>query len=217
MSGEEPESILIENERDSLHILPLEILPLQTPGLKRARMIKNAGLDSVIELFQDASAGSGQLDVRDLPNEFDWDDGNNHPDMVILRKVANLPSYDVYSLRVALRQLARERLVALDQRVLLEALSYQKLPREGLVLHALAVLLRLRLLLPRDAAADLGTARRVALLPDRGGVRPALDQGPPVGRVLELLLSLKIFPGRRLEAALACSPEAAGALEAAHV
>ncbi|MBO6519106.1 MAG: hypothetical protein JJ900_13825 [Rhodospirillales bacterium] len=105
MNGDEPRSILIENERDSLHILPLEILALQTPGLRRARMIKNAALNSVIELFQDASAGSGQLDVRDLPNEFDWDEGNNHPDMIILRKVAALPSYDVYSLRVALRQL----------------------------------------------------------------------------------------------------------------
>jgi len=105
MSGDAPESILIQNDRDSLHVLPLEILPLQTPGLKRARMIKNAGLTSVIELFQDANAGSGQLDVRDLPNEFDWEDANNHPDMVILRKAAALPSYDVFSLRVALRQL----------------------------------------------------------------------------------------------------------------
>ena len=105
MSADEPESILIQNERDAMHILPLEILPLQTPGLKHARMIKNASLDSVIELFRDPSAGSGQLDVRDLPNEFDWDDAINHPDMVILRKVATLPSYDVYSLRVALRQL----------------------------------------------------------------------------------------------------------------
>lgn len=104
MSGDEAESILIKNERDAMHILPLEILPLQTPGLKRARMIKNAQLDSVIELFKDASAGSGQLDVRDLPNEFDWDDANNHPDMIILRKAAALPSYDVFSLRVALRQ-----------------------------------------------------------------------------------------------------------------
>ncbi len=103
MSEDEPESILIQNERDSMHILPLEILPLQTPGLKRARMIKNAGLESAIELFKGASAGSGLLDVRDLPNEFDWDDGNNHPDMIILRKAAALPSYDVFSLRVALR------------------------------------------------------------------------------------------------------------------
>lgn len=105
MNGDGPESILIENERDSLHILPLEILPLQTPGLKRARMIKNAGLNSVIELFQDSFAGSGQLNVGDLPTEFDWDEGNSHPDMIILRKVAAMPSYDVYSLRVALRQL----------------------------------------------------------------------------------------------------------------
>lgn len=105
MNGDDQDSILIENERDSLHILPLDILPLETPGLKRARMIKNANLDSVIELFRDANAGSGQLNVMDLPNEFDWDAGHNHPDMILLRKAAALPSYDVYSLRVALRQL----------------------------------------------------------------------------------------------------------------
>ena len=40
------------------------------------------------------------------------------------------------------------------QRMEDEALAHQELPREGLVLHALPVLLRLRLLLPRDAAAD---------------------------------------------------------------
>jgi len=104
MQEDSQSSILIENERDALHILPLDMLPIKTPGLKRARMIKNSHLTSVVELFRDASAGSGQLDVRDLPNEFDWEDGNNHPDLVMLRRIAAMPSYDVYSLRVALRE-----------------------------------------------------------------------------------------------------------------
>lgn len=105
MDDTDVKSILIENERDSLHILPLEILPVQTPGLKRARMIKNARLISVVELFHDQEAGSGQLDVKDLPNEFDWPDASSHPDMVLMRQVAALPSYDVFSLRIALRKL----------------------------------------------------------------------------------------------------------------
>ena len=45
---------------DSLHTLPLEIMPVKTPGLKKALLIKNARLESVIELFNDSSAGSGQ-------------------------------------------------------------------------------------------------------------------------------------------------------------
>lgn len=92
-------------DRDSLHILPLDILPLHAPGLKRARMIKNAQLVSVIELFHGARTGSGQLDVDGVAREFDWPDRSPQPDMAMLRKVAALPSYDVYSLRISLRGL----------------------------------------------------------------------------------------------------------------
>lgn len=92
-------------DRDSMHILPLCILPVQTPGLKRARLIKNARLQSVIEMFEDAKTGSGQIEVRDLPQQFGLGDNNSHPDMVMLRKLAALPSYDIYSLRVTLRAL----------------------------------------------------------------------------------------------------------------
>ena len=105
MQEDDRSSVLIQNERDSLHILPLDMLPIKTPGLKHARMIKNAHLNSVVELFKDAHTGSGQLHVQDLPNEFDWEDGNNHPDLVLLRRVAAMSSYDVYSLRVALRDI----------------------------------------------------------------------------------------------------------------
>ncbi len=91
-------------DRDSLYILPLSIIPLETPSLRRARMIKNVRLDSVVELFEDKKAGSGQIEVEDLPHEFNWREVPLHPDLVVMRKLALLPSFDVYSLRVLLRQ-----------------------------------------------------------------------------------------------------------------
>ena len=87
-----------DTDRDSLHILPLEILPLETPSLNRARLIKNVRPKSVIELFKDADTGSGQIDIEDLPHQFNWDMSDPPDDMVMLRKVGMLPSYDVYSL-----------------------------------------------------------------------------------------------------------------------
>jgi hypothetical protein len=60
-------SEISDNDRDSLHILPLNILPLDTPSLNRAKLIKNVRLDSVIEMFTDEDTGSGQIDIEDLP------------------------------------------------------------------------------------------------------------------------------------------------------
>ncbi len=91
-------------DRDSLYILPLSIVPAKTPPLKRARLIKNARLESVAELFEGADIGSGQLAIDDLPAEFRWPDIPIHPDLVLLRKLALLPSFDVYSLRILLRE-----------------------------------------------------------------------------------------------------------------
>ena len=91
-------------DRDSLYILPLSIIPLDTPSLRRARLIKNVRLDSIVELFEDKKAGSGQIEVEDLPHEFGWRDVPLHPDLLVMRKLAMLPSFDVYSLRVLLRQ-----------------------------------------------------------------------------------------------------------------
>jgi hypothetical protein len=92
-------------DRDSLHILPLAIIPLKTPGLRRARLIKNARLDTVIELFVDRQTGSGQMAVEAVAREFSWPEDKPHEDLIILRKLAPLPSYDVYSLRIQLRDL----------------------------------------------------------------------------------------------------------------
>lgn len=93
----------LEIDTDSLHILPLSIMPIETPTLKRAKMIKNVRLDTVVEIFEDASAGSGQMMVEDLAQEFNWPADQVHPDLALLRKLALLPSYDVYSLRILVR------------------------------------------------------------------------------------------------------------------
>ncbi len=98
----EPEKIETEDfDRDSLHILPLSIIPLETSALKRARLIKNVRLKSAVELFSGISTGSGQLDLKGVGKEFEL--VKSHPDMVVLHKLAELNSYDVYSLRILLR------------------------------------------------------------------------------------------------------------------
>jgi len=52
-----------------------------------------------------AKGYAGELNVRCLSSEFDCDEGNNHPDFVLMRRISAMPSYDVYSLRVALREI----------------------------------------------------------------------------------------------------------------
>ncbi len=93
-------------DRDSLHTLPLRILPLDTTGLRRARLIKNVRLDSVVELFTDANAGSGQMEIEDLVTEFQWDVSKPPQDLLMIRNLGQLPSYDVYSLRIKLREMS---------------------------------------------------------------------------------------------------------------
>lgn len=90
-------------DRDSLHILPLSIVPIETPPLKKARLIRNVRLRSIIEFFGDEDTGSGQVEIEDLGGEFGWPEIPPHPDLVLLRKLGDIPSYDVFSLRILLR------------------------------------------------------------------------------------------------------------------
>ena len=92
-------------DQDALHILPLEILPVETPGLKRARLIKNVRLDSVVELFREADTGSGQVHPSKLAPVFNWSTEETHQDETLVSIVSNLHSYDVYTLRIQLRKL----------------------------------------------------------------------------------------------------------------
>jgi hypothetical protein len=97
------EAARIEHDRDQLHILPLGDLPLATPRLRNARLIKNVRLETVIELFQDGQTGSGQIEVDAFAREAAWDMNDPPTDLVLLHRLEALPSFDVYSLRIQLR------------------------------------------------------------------------------------------------------------------
>lgn len=101
---EQADSTVRDVDRDSLYTLPLAMIPLETPSLRRARLIKNVQLESVLEMFTDEVTGSGQWPIDCLNHVFDWPDSTVHPDFETIRKLALLPSFDVYSLRILLRQ-----------------------------------------------------------------------------------------------------------------
>ena len=67
-------------------------------------MVKNARLESVIELFSGEGMGSGQIGVHDVAREFEWSNGGEEKDVSTLHKLAELPSFDIYSLRISLRE-----------------------------------------------------------------------------------------------------------------
>ena len=91
-------------EKDSLYILPLSMLPLVTKGLRKARLIKNARMEGMVELFSGEATGSGQIPPHDLVLVFHFDE-RNAKDLEIIKQIADLPSYDIFSLRIELRKL----------------------------------------------------------------------------------------------------------------
>lgn len=93
-----------DTSRDALHILPLAMLPMNTPGLKRAKLIKNARLETVVEVFHDRQAGSGQVNAEHLGSLFPSHRKELRLDMVQIGKLTKLNSFDVYTLRKELRR-----------------------------------------------------------------------------------------------------------------
>jgi hypothetical protein len=91
-------------DNDSLYVMPLRVLPIESPSIQRARLIKDSHLDSAIELFFTREGGSGQLYLSELDEEMFGDDPKKRDnDLHILENVTKLHSFDVYSLRICLR------------------------------------------------------------------------------------------------------------------
>lgn len=90
---------------DALDVLPLGIMPLQTKSLRKARLVKTMRLDAVVELYGGRNGAAGLIDIDRLGGLFSWEDARKHPDLELIRQLSDLPSYDVYSLRIALRNL----------------------------------------------------------------------------------------------------------------
>ena len=68
-------------------MLPLNIIPFELPGLKCPRLIKNVRLDTVIELFNDDSAGNGQVRVEEATKLFGIPENETQPDIIKPKRV----------------------------------------------------------------------------------------------------------------------------------
>jgi len=104
-TGKTPDAKEAAFVKDSLHLLGMDILPLRMPGLKRARLVKNNQLQTMVELFHDDTAGSGQVLTEELPGFFPEGGDDFKADMILLKKFDDVPSFDVYSTRITLREL----------------------------------------------------------------------------------------------------------------
>lgn len=57
---------LNDSDRNSLHTLPLALLPLKLPSLLRAKMLKDHRMKTIVEMYNSGSAGSGRMEVEVL-------------------------------------------------------------------------------------------------------------------------------------------------------
>ncbi|WP_207460203.1 hypothetical protein [Azospirillum sp. SYSU D00513] len=94
-----------DEARDALHILPLSMIPLETAGLQQARLIKNVRLETVVEMFHDPQAGSGQVPPHQVAAYFESNPEEMERDLVKIQKIGRASSFDVYSSRIELRRL----------------------------------------------------------------------------------------------------------------
>ena len=89
------------SDRDAFDILALCWFPLSTQSLKTARLVKNAQMETMLELGNDPVSGSLQIRPQDIAETFP----GSASEQEIINKLSRLKSYDVYSLRNGLRQL----------------------------------------------------------------------------------------------------------------
>jgi hypothetical protein len=92
-------------DRDSIHVVPLAMIPIGTAGMLRARVVKTAQLTSRVELFSDFASGSGLIQPDHLESVFDTSSPTFKRDCEIVSRLCALHSYDVYTLRIELRRL----------------------------------------------------------------------------------------------------------------
>jgi hypothetical protein len=92
------------SERDALDKLSLSSMPLSSSTLRNARLIKNMRMETSLEILNDPISGSLQIDPKDIADVVT----SNKQDQAIIRALAALNSYDVYSLRKSLAKLGLE-------------------------------------------------------------------------------------------------------------
>lgn len=89
---------------DAIDTLALGALPLTSNTLKSAKLVKNARMETSVELYNDPISGSLQIHPEDISDQL----AANKQDQMIINQLASLNSYDVYSLRTSLKKLGLE-------------------------------------------------------------------------------------------------------------
>jgi hypothetical protein len=79
-------------------------LPVQHPVLRKSKLIKNARFESVVELYREDSVGSAQYHLEAAAKMLEIDLRSSE-DLNLLRNVALLPAFDVFSVRLLLREM----------------------------------------------------------------------------------------------------------------
>lgn len=101
-------------DMDAPDILPLAILSdLQTEGLRNVKMVIDSRMNRLIQLYDDPHLGRSRCTIDEAPTRFGIGE-RNIQDFDILRTVATLPSFDIYTLR----KNQTERAIHIDAAVL---------------------------------------------------------------------------------------------------
>lgn len=93
---------------DSIDVFPLEIMPIKSPTLKKARLVKNARMETALELYNDPISGSLQISPQKLGEMFSEDNTKYQDDHQIIMQLSTLGSFDVFSLRTIFKKLDLE-------------------------------------------------------------------------------------------------------------
>lgn len=91
-------------DRDSVDRLPLSSIPLSSNALKNAKLIKNSRMETTVELHNDPLSGSLQVAPENIADFM----ATTERDQAIIKSLAGLHSFDVYSLRSNLKKLGVE-------------------------------------------------------------------------------------------------------------
>lgn len=86
---------------DAVDKLSLSMMPLSSPTLRSAQLVKNVQMETMVELHSDPLSGSLQIRPQDLADNFPV----SPDDQAVINQLATLNSYDVYSLRANISRL----------------------------------------------------------------------------------------------------------------
>lgn len=91
---------------DKIDELPLSIIPLKSSTLKKAKLLKNSKLETVVELYNDPTSGSFQVPTDEKMTESLGIDGSEaaEHDKLIIQQLSQLDSFDIYSMRSSLQR-----------------------------------------------------------------------------------------------------------------